>query len=156
MASQLDSPGTPSRLVTGRYPPPGSDPVADRIRARRGARGLTPLDANLLHLPAMAGGYNDLLGSLRTGGQLPGDIRELMVRSIYPSVSIYCSSSHRFCESQRSTTRHSNGSNTRRLAEQRASRQASSTLSEMSILPSLLLGECSRPSRQSHSSLRTQ
>ncbi|KAJ2920561.1 hypothetical protein H1R20_g16534, partial [Candolleomyces eurysporus] len=82
MATKADSPGTPSRLVSGRYPSPGTDTVADRIRARRGARGLTPLDANLLHFPAMAGGYNDLLGALRTGGKLPGDVRELMILRI--------------------------------------------------------------------------
>lgn len=74
-----DFPLGESRVVPGRYPPPGTDPYADAIRERRGARGLTPLDANLLHVPPIAGGYNSLLGAVRTGGKLPGDIREAMV-----------------------------------------------------------------------------
>ncbi|KAF6760489.1 beta-ketoadipate enol-lactone hydrolase [Ephemerocybe angulata] len=82
MSTTQDSPGTPSRLVAGRYPAPGTDPIADKIRERRGERGITPLDANLLHFPAMAAGYNDLLGALRTGGRLPGDVRELMILRI--------------------------------------------------------------------------
>lgn len=82
MATTQDSPGTPSRLVAGRYPAPGTDPIADKIRERRGERGITPLDANLLHFPAMAAGYNGLLGALRTGGRLPGDVRELMILRI--------------------------------------------------------------------------
>lgn len=84
MSSTLNAssttPSSGSRLISGRYPPVGTSPIADRIRQRRGARGLTPLDANLLHFPEAAAGYNDLLGALRTGGRLPGDIREIMVR----------------------------------------------------------------------------
>ena len=68
-----------SRVVPGRYPPPGTDIHADAIRERRGARGITPLDANLLHVPSVAGGFNTLLGAIRTKGKLPGDIREAMV-----------------------------------------------------------------------------
>ena len=75
MASSL---GT-SRVVAGRYPPPGTDVHADAIRERRGPRGITPLDANLLHVPPVAGGFNTLLGAIRTKGKLPGDIREAMV-----------------------------------------------------------------------------
>lgn len=75
-----------SRVVPGRYPPPGSDSYADAIRERRGDRGLTPLDANLLHVPAIAGGYNGLMGAIRTKGNLPGDIREAMVGSARLSV----------------------------------------------------------------------
>ena len=69
----------PSRVVPGRYPPPGTDAHADAIRERRGPRGITPLDANLLHVPPVAGGFNTLLGAVRTQGKLPGDIREAMV-----------------------------------------------------------------------------
>lgn len=69
-----------SRVVSGRYPPPLADPVADAIRERRSARGITPLDANLLHVPHIADGYNTLLDAIRTKGKLPGDIREAMVR----------------------------------------------------------------------------
>ncbi len=69
-----------SRLVSGRYPAPGTNPIADTIRERRGSnRGLTGLDANLLHVPRVAEGYNKLLGAIRSGGKLPGDIREAMV-----------------------------------------------------------------------------
>ncbi|EEB86875.1 hypothetical protein MPER_16017, partial [Moniliophthora perniciosa FA553] len=68
-----------SRLVPGRYPPQGASPVADRIRERRGARGLTPLDGTLLHVPPVADGWNSLLGAIRAKGNLPGDVRELMI-----------------------------------------------------------------------------
>ncbi|KAF9474651.1 alpha/beta-hydrolase [Pholiota conissans] len=77
--TSTDIPLGKSRVVPGRYPPPGTDPYADAIRERRGARGLTPLDANLLHVPAIAGGYNTMMGAIRTGGKLPGDIREAMI-----------------------------------------------------------------------------
>jgi 4-carboxymuconolactone decarboxylase len=52
--------------------------VADRIRARRGGR-LTDLDRMLLHNPAVADGWNSLLGAIRTGTALPGDLRELAI-----------------------------------------------------------------------------
>ncbi|KAJ7096423.1 Alpha/Beta hydrolase protein [Mycena epipterygia] len=68
-----------SRLIPGRFPPPGTSPIADRIRERRGARGLTPLDGALLHVPPVAEGWNSLLGAIRTKGALPGDVRELMI-----------------------------------------------------------------------------
>ncbi|KAF7322261.1 Carboxymuconolactone decarboxylase [Mycena chlorophos] len=68
-----------SRYVPGRFPEPGTSPIADRIRERRGARGLTPLDGTLLHVPAVAEGWNTLLGAVRTKGALPGDVRELMI-----------------------------------------------------------------------------
>ncbi|KIY72300.1 alpha/beta-hydrolase [Cylindrobasidium torrendii FP15055 ss-10] len=68
-----------SRIVPGRYPAPGTSPIADAIRERRGARGLTPLDGTLLHVPPVAQGWNSLLGAIRTKGNLPGDVRELMI-----------------------------------------------------------------------------
>ncbi|KAJ7132850.1 beta-ketoadipate enol-lactone hydrolase [Mycena crocata] len=68
-----------SRLIPGRFPSPGASPIADRIRERRGARGLTPLDGALLHVPPVAEGWNSLLGAIRTKGSLPGDLRELMI-----------------------------------------------------------------------------
>ncbi|KAJ7647432.1 beta-ketoadipate enol-lactone hydrolase [Roridomyces roridus] len=68
-----------SRLIPGRFPPQGTSPIADRIRERRGVRGLTPLDGALLHVPPVAEGWNTLLGSIRTKGHLPGDVRELMI-----------------------------------------------------------------------------
>ena len=68
-----------SRRVPGRYPPPGSSEVADRIRERRGSRGLTALDGTLLYTPPIANGWNALLGAVRTQGKLSGNIRELLV-----------------------------------------------------------------------------
>lgn len=68
-----------SRLVSGKYPPPGTDPAADAIYERRGARGLTSLDANLLNSSPIALGYSTLLGAIRTKGKLPGHIREAIV-----------------------------------------------------------------------------
>ena len=65
--------------VPYQFPPPGEDPIADRIRERRGARGLTPLDATLLNAPGVADGWNKLINTLRSQNSLPGDIRELMV-----------------------------------------------------------------------------
>jgi hypothetical protein len=63
-----------------RYPPAGADPIADAIRERRGpARGLTPLDGMLLNAPAIANGWNNLLGAVRTKNSLPDDVREIMV-----------------------------------------------------------------------------
>ncbi|KAL9934484.1 hypothetical protein V8E36_006940 [Tilletia maclaganii] len=66
------------------YPPPGVSPVADAIRARRGARGLTPLDGTLLQSPAYAAGWNALLGAVRTGTSehLPADVREIIILRI--------------------------------------------------------------------------
>lgn len=74
-----------SRWIPGRYPTPGTSLIADAIRQRRGERGLTPLDGALLHVPPVAEGWNTLLGAVRTKGNLPGDIRELMV-----SVFVMC------------------------------------------------------------------
>ncbi len=66
--------------IPSKFPPPGESPVADRVRERRGPRGLTPLDGMLLNAPAIADGWNKLIGALRTGNSLPDDIRELLVR----------------------------------------------------------------------------
>lgn len=68
-----------STRVPGRYPTAGTSEIADRIRQRRGARGLTPLDGTLLHYPPFADGWNKLLGAVRNEGKLPGDVREAMV-----------------------------------------------------------------------------
>lgn len=62
-----------------RYPVAGVDPIADAIRERRGARGLTPLDGSLLNAPAIANGWNTLLGATRTKNSIPDDVREMMI-----------------------------------------------------------------------------
>jgi hypothetical protein len=68
-----------SSRVPGNLPSPGMSPIADRIRERRGSRGVTPLDEALLHAPAIADGWNSLLKAVRTMTALPPDIREAMV-----------------------------------------------------------------------------
>ncbi|KAJ3562986.1 hypothetical protein NP233_g9236 [Leucocoprinus birnbaumii] len=69
----------PSKWIPGRYPAPGTSPVGDAIRQRRGERGITALDAALLHVPPAAEGWNTLLGAVRSKGALSGDVRELMI-----------------------------------------------------------------------------
>lgn len=64
-------------------PPPFQSPedsaVAERIRARRGSRGLTELDRALLHAPAVADGWNSFLGAVRTKTSIPADLREIAI-----------------------------------------------------------------------------
>jgi hypothetical protein len=62
-----------------RFPAKGEDEVADRIRERRGARGLTSLDGTLLNAPMVADGWNTFIGTLRQRNSLPDDIREILV-----------------------------------------------------------------------------
>ncbi|KAF8309089.1 alpha/beta-hydrolase [Clavulina sp. PMI_390] len=68
--------------VPYQFIPPGQDPIADRVRERRGVRGLTPLDATLLNAPGVADAWNKLLGTLRTQNSLSDDIKELMILRI--------------------------------------------------------------------------
>ena len=64
-------------------PPTGlskeDEEVVARVRARRGSRGLIPLDTTLLHAPKIADGWNSLLGAVRTKSSLPDDIREIAI-----------------------------------------------------------------------------
>ncbi|KIX99115.1 uncharacterized protein Z520_04691 [Fonsecaea multimorphosa CBS 102226] len=64
-------------------PPAGLDPedegIVERIKARRGARGLITLDLTLLHAPKIAGGWNALMGAIRTQTSIPDDIREIII-----------------------------------------------------------------------------
>lgn len=71
----------PMPRVPPLYPAPGTSPVADAIRQRRGARGLSPLDGTLLQSPAYASGWNQLLGAVRTKTtqHLPADVREIII-----------------------------------------------------------------------------
>jgi AhpD family alkylhydroperoxidase len=52
--------------------------IADQIRERRGGK-LRPLDQILLHSPAMAAGWNVLLGAVRRESSLPDDVRETVI-----------------------------------------------------------------------------
>jgi len=58
---------------------PEDEQVLERVKARRGAMGLIPLDLALLHTPKFADGWNALLGAVRTKGILPDDIREIAI-----------------------------------------------------------------------------
>ncbi|KAK6435106.1 hypothetical protein LTR95_008705 [Oleoguttula sp. CCFEE 5521] len=64
-------------------PPSGSaSQVTDiytRIAARRSPRPLIPLDLALLHNPAIADGYNALLGAIRTQSSLDEGMMELSI-----------------------------------------------------------------------------
>lgn len=62
-----------------RYPAPGVDPIADAIRERRGARGMSALDGSLMNAPPIANGWNTLLGATRTKNTIPADVREMMI-----------------------------------------------------------------------------
>ena len=65
--------------MTARVPEaPDEGPTAELLRARRGGR-LSALDRLLLHSPPVAEGWNAMLGALRTGTTLPGDVRELVI-----------------------------------------------------------------------------
>ncbi|KAL2012992.1 hypothetical protein VTN00DRAFT_517 [Thermoascus crustaceus] len=64
-------------------PPPTSTPeeaeILARVQARRGERGLLPLDRALLHSFPIANGWNTLFGAVRTQTSLSADIRELAI-----------------------------------------------------------------------------
>lgn len=74
------SPHIMSHRIPETYPPPGSSTIADKIRARRGPKGLLELDGTLLHAPILAEGWDTFMGAIRQKTNLPGDVRELMVR----------------------------------------------------------------------------
>ncbi|KAG9191434.1 hypothetical protein G6011_09522 [Alternaria panax] len=53
--------------------------VEQRVRQRRGEKGLIALDRTLLHAPPVADGWNSFLGSIRTQTSLPIAIRETAI-----------------------------------------------------------------------------
>ena len=53
--------------------------IYDRISERRKPRPLIPLDLALLHNPAIADGYNSLLGAIRTKSSFPLEFAELAI-----------------------------------------------------------------------------
>ena len=53
--------------------------VLERVKARRGERGLIALDLTLLHAPKIADGWNSLLGAIRTRNSLPAALREIAI-----------------------------------------------------------------------------
>ncbi|RYN53195.1 hypothetical protein AA0118_g9715 [Alternaria tenuissima] len=53
--------------------------VEQRVRQRRGEKGLIALDRTLLHAPPVADGWNSFLGSIRTKTSLQTAIRETAI-----------------------------------------------------------------------------
>ncbi|CAA9959413.1 4-carboxymuconolactone decarboxylase [Pyrenophora teres f. maculata] len=53
--------------------------VEQRVRKRRGEKGLIALDRTLLHAPPVADGWNSFLGSIRTATSLPTSVRETAI-----------------------------------------------------------------------------
>jgi len=64
------------------FPAPGTDPIADAIRARRTNGTLLDLDGALLNAPLVAGSWNDIFGVIRDNNSLPGQMRELFILRI--------------------------------------------------------------------------
>ncbi|CAK3843359.1 4-carboxymuconolactone decarboxylase family [Lecanosticta acicola] len=60
-------------------PTPQNQAIYDRIAERRKPRPLIPLDLALLHNPAIADGYNALLGAIRTKSSLSQALAELSI-----------------------------------------------------------------------------
>ncbi|KAG6862241.1 hypothetical protein C0995_002172 [Termitomyces sp. Mi166 len=60
-------------------PPPGTDPIADAIRARRDNGTLLALDGVLLNAPLVASTWNSLFEVIRGNTTIPGNMRELAV-----------------------------------------------------------------------------
>ncbi|KAI5358550.1 hypothetical protein Slin15195_G109980 [Septoria linicola] len=56
-----------------------SKAIYNRIAERRKPRPLIPLDLALLHNPAIADGYNSLLGAIRTTSSFPRELAELAI-----------------------------------------------------------------------------
>ncbi|KXN90903.1 hypothetical protein AN958_02685 [Leucoagaricus sp. SymC.cos] len=61
------------------FPAPGTNEIADDIRARRANGTLLALDGVLLNAPLVAKGWNDLAGVIRDQNSLPGTMRELLI-----------------------------------------------------------------------------
>ncbi|KAL9528442.1 hypothetical protein SMMN14_07437 [Sphaerulina musiva] len=59
--------------------PPSTSEIYSRIAARRAPRPLIPLDLALLHNPAIADGYNSLMGAIRTQSSFPLHLAELAI-----------------------------------------------------------------------------
>ncbi|KAF3037269.1 hypothetical protein E8E12_008150 [Didymella heteroderae] len=56
--------------------------VLERIKQRRGEKGLIALDRTLLHSPPVADGWNSFLGAIRTKTSLPTSIRETAIARV--------------------------------------------------------------------------
>ncbi|KZM26546.1 uncharacterized protein EKO05_0005533 [Ascochyta rabiei] len=54
----------------------------ERIKQRRGEKGLIALDLTLLHSPLVADGWNSFLGAIRTKTSLPTSVRETAIARV--------------------------------------------------------------------------
>ncbi|KAF8193104.1 4-carboxymuconolactone decarboxylase [Mycena galopus ATCC 62051] len=61
------------------FPLPGTDPIADDIRARRTNSTLLDLDGVLLNAPLFAQAHSNLFGVIRSNNTIPGTMRELII-----------------------------------------------------------------------------
>ncbi|KAJ3489128.1 hypothetical protein NLI96_g2355 [Meripilus lineatus] len=61
------------------FPAPGTNQIADSIRARRTNGTLLDLDGVLLNAEEIAGAWNSIGIALRNNNSLPGDMRELLI-----------------------------------------------------------------------------
>ncbi|KAF7372745.1 putative glycosidase C21B10.07 [Mycena sanguinolenta] len=61
------------------FPPPGTDPIADAIRARRTNGTLLDLDGVLLNVPLLAQAHSNLFDVIRSNSSLPPTMRELII-----------------------------------------------------------------------------
>ncbi|KAJ7041201.1 AhpD-like protein [Mycena alexandri] len=68
----------PARVPYVFPPPPGTDPIADAIRARRNGT-LLDLDGVLLNAPLFAQAHSNLFGVVRSNNTLPPAMRELII-----------------------------------------------------------------------------
>ncbi|KAL0570509.1 hypothetical protein V5O48_011455 [Marasmius crinis-equi] len=64
------------------FPPPGTDPIADKIRTRRANGTLLDLDGALLNAPLVASTWDGYFGVIRDNNSLPADMRELFILRI--------------------------------------------------------------------------
>ncbi|TFY66275.1 hypothetical protein EVG20_g4814 [Dentipellis fragilis] len=61
------------------FPEPGTDAVADSIRARREGGILLDLDGALLNAPLIAQSWNAIAGVIRDNNTIPANMRELLI-----------------------------------------------------------------------------
>ncbi|KAA1471766.1 hypothetical protein DENSPDRAFT_880745 [Dentipellis sp. KUC8613] len=61
------------------FPEPGTDAIADSIRARREGGILLDLDGALLNAPLIAQGWNAIARVIRDNNTIPADMRELLI-----------------------------------------------------------------------------
>ncbi|KAH8722469.1 4-carboxymuconolactone decarboxylase-like protein [Phaeosphaeriaceae sp. PMI808] len=58
---------------------PEDQAVVERVKQRRGEKGLIALDRTLLHAPPVADGWNSFLGAIRTKTSLSTSVRETAI-----------------------------------------------------------------------------